>query len=280
MNAEMTLAQMLGSLPTTKIEKIAAELSSLSVAELDALASADGESFIDSAAKEILFHEKFSMADEWGRELAQHDFEKQANLLGTIAGGIGKAVGHVGQVAGKARQAISGATGSMGASLRQGVQNIGQSFQRGMAAPAKAARREAAQAAGMRAAKRVPGDIAAARIQRNLAKAQARGVAPAKASIGRQPMAGPKGPLPGAPPPGGAQVPAAAGGPGLTQRARELAGQVGQWAKANPYAAAGGAAALGLGAGALGASVMNRPKVVTSSVRRLEAALEKLSSRG
>lgn len=284
MSAEMQLAQMLGSIPTTKMEKVASELNSMSLEELESLASQDGESFVDSAASEVLARERILMADSWGRELAQADFEKEAGLVSTVAGGLGKAIG-------SGRQAISkGVAGAkqMIGGAKAGIGNARQAFNRGLQAPARQAAAAEARAAGMKAAKQAPGDIHAARIQRRLAKSQAPTLA-APAAPARQPLAGPKGPLPGAPP--GAPAPAAsapaapAQGSQMVERAKalgqqglargkELAGQVGQWAKANPYLAAGGAAAAGLGAGAM---IGGQRKA--ASVQRLEKALEKLSSK-
>ena len=85
MNYETKLAAALGSIPTNKTEKLSYDLSKLSIEELDKLASVDGESFVDSAAEEILSLEKVAMADSWGRELARAEFEKTA-LLGPMPG--------------------------------------------------------------------------------------------------------------------------------------------------------------------------------------------------
>lgn len=107
MNYETKLAAALGSLPSTKMEKVSYDLSKLSIEDLDKLASADGESFVDSAAEEIIALEKVAMADRWGRELAYISFEKTAVLAAlspVLKAGIkpvGKAMNWAAQGAGK-----------------------------------------------------------------------------------------------------------------------------------------------------------------------------------
>lgn len=82
MTPEMRLAQALGTLPTSSLQKLAHSMDELSVDQLESILRSEG------MGRGPSFQEKVAMADAWGRELAHAAFEKTA-----APGAVGMAVG-------------------------------------------------------------------------------------------------------------------------------------------------------------------------------------------
>ncbi len=75
MTPELALAAMLGGLPVTKKEKLAAKLESLDISELRELVKEAGVN-LDSGFSEELAMAKLATVSSWGRELAQEHYAK------------------------------------------------------------------------------------------------------------------------------------------------------------------------------------------------------------